>query len=163
MLFRSTNLIGHLRRDRKIGIVGPVSNNVGNEAKVAVGYEDVEDLPRWAAGYTAAHAGETFPIEMLGFFCVVFSRAVYDAVGPLDERFGLGNFEDDDYCRRITLLGYEVRYASDAFVHHWQHASFKLLPQHVVDDLFAANKAAYEAKWAVAWNTYATDAEQAVA
>ena len=122
-----STLIGHLRKMPGTGMVGPVSNMVGNEAKIPVGYTAIEDMPRWAADYCRRHDGETFPMEMLGFFCVVLRREVYEKVGEMDEQFGVGYFEDTDYCCRAARQGYELRCARDAFVHHWQGASFRLL------------------------------------
>ncbi len=143
-----STLIGHLRRMPEAGLVGPVSNRVGNEAKVPVDYATPAEMPAWAADYCRQHDGETFPIAMLGFFCVVFPREVYRRVGELDERFGIGCFEDDDYCRRARLAGYEIRCARDAFVHHWLEASFQLLGKERYLGVFYENKQRYEAKWA---------------
>ena len=39
--------------------------------------------------------GSGSPRKLSGF-CVLMTRAVYDAIGGLDERFGLGLFDDDD-------------------------------------------------------------------
>ena len=64
---------------------------------------------------------------MLAFFCVALRREVFESVGPLDERFGTGMFEDGDYVRRVRDAGWDVRCARDAFVHHWQKASFRRL------------------------------------
>ncbi|MEN6450151.1 MAG: glycosyltransferase [Thermoguttaceae bacterium] len=143
-----STLIGHLRARPDVGLVGPVSNRVGNEAKVPVEYNTPEEMPRWAAKYCWRHDGETFPIEMLGFFCVVFPREVCERVGELDERFGVGCFEDDDYCRRAREKGYQILCARDAFVHHWLEASFQLLARQQYLDIFHENKRRYEAKWA---------------
>ncbi|MEN6458468.1 MAG: glycosyltransferase [Thermoguttaceae bacterium] len=143
-----STLVGHLRTWPDLGLIGPVSNRVGNEAKVPVGYATPAEMPRWAAQYCWQHDGETFPIEMLGFFCVVFPRQVYRHVGELDERFGVGCFEDDDYCRRVRAEGYQIRCARDAFVHHWLEASFQLLKRQEYLDIFHENKRRYEAKWA---------------
>ena len=142
-----SRLIGHLRAMPEVGIIGPVSNQVGNEAKIPVGYSTPAEMPRWAAEYCRRHDGETFPIEMLGFFCVLFQRDLYEQVGELDERFGIGCFEDDDYCRRVRSLGYELRCARDAFVHHWLEASFRLLGKQQYLDIFHENKQRYESKW----------------
>jgi tetratricopeptide (TPR) repeat protein/GT2 family glycosyltransferase len=43
----------------------------------------------------------------------------------LDERFGSGNFEDDDFCIRARLAGFHIRIAQDAFVHHTGSQTFK--------------------------------------
>ncbi len=142
-----STLIGHLRAMPEVGIIGPVSNQVGNEAKVPVDYTTPAEMPRWAADYCRRHDGETFPIEMLGFFCVLFQRDLYEQVGELDERFGIGCFEDDDYCRRARSLGYELRCARDAFVHHWLEASFRLLGKQQYLHIFHENKQRYESKW----------------
>ena len=140
-------LIRHLVARPSIGLVGPVSNAVGNEAKIDVGYSDVRDMPRWAATYTRTHDGETFPIRMLGMFCVVMRRKTFERVGPLDERFVVGMFEDDDYARRVRDLGYEIVCARDAFVHHWQKASFRLLGDAEYARLFDENRQRYREKW----------------
>jgi len=140
-------LIRHLVARPSIGLIGPVSNAVGNEAKIDVGYSDVRDMPAWAAKYVRAHDGETFPIRMLGMFCVAMRREVFEQVGLLDERFAIGMFEDDDYSRRVRDHGYEIVCARDAFVHHWQKASFRLLGDAEYARIFDENRRRYRDKW----------------
>ena len=142
-----STLIGHLRKTPGLGLIGPVSNNVGNAAKVPVGYRNVAQLPGWAEAFCRRHDGEIVPTEMLGFFCVVMPRDVYVRVGELDERFGLGYFEDDDYCRRVREAGYTMGFVRDAFVHHWQEASFGLLGKDVYLSIYRENQSQFEAKW----------------
>ena len=122
-----STMIEHLRKTPRAGMIGPVSNMVGNEAKIPVGYTAIADMPRWAADYCRRHDGETTAMKMLGFFCVLLRREVYEKVGEMDEQFGVGYFEDTDYCYRVARAGYQLRCARDAFVHHWQGASFRLL------------------------------------
>ena len=74
-------------------------------------------------------------------------RRVHEKVGGLDEAFGLGFFEDDDYCRRVAEAGWEVACAEDVFVHHHLSASFDALKAEAKQKLFETNKAIYEAKW----------------
>jgi Flp pilus assembly protein TadD len=73
-------------------------------------------------------------------------REVIDKVGLLDEQFGLGCFEDDDYCLRARRAGFRAVIARDVFVHHYGGRTF------VGDGVdFAAlmrkNAALFRAKW----------------
>lgn len=140
-------LCAHLRRDAGLGLVGPITNNIGNEARIEIQYADLTEMIRKAGEYTRAHAGRSIPMHNAAFFCVAMPRAVYERVGPMDEDFGVGFFEDDDYCRRVHLEGYRVACAEDAFVHHHLSASFDSLGVERKQRLFEKNKAIYEAKW----------------
>ena len=61
---------------------------------------------------------------MLSFFCVALRRDVLDRVGMLDEDFGFGFYEDDDYCIRVRHAGYKLVCAEDVFVYHRGGGSF---------------------------------------
>ena len=140
-------LVNHLARNPGIGIIGPVTNNIGNEARVDVRYDDMRGMRTAAAAYTRRHVGELLPIRTVAFFCVAMPRSTYEKVGPLDPAFGVGFFEDDDYCRRVEAAGLGVACAEDVFVHHHLSASFDKLKAEARQQLFLKNKAIYEAKW----------------
>jgi GT2 family glycosyltransferase len=143
-------LLRHARRP-EVGLVGPVTNWTGNEARIPVTYADLADMPAFAEAYTRAHRGQAFEIKMLAMYCVAMRRAVFEEIGPLDERFGRGLFEDEDYARRVKAAGYQVICAEDAFVHHHGRASFATLPAAEYDALFAHNRRLYEEKWGEPW------------
>lgn len=140
-------LFKHLQRDPSIGLIGPVTNNIGNQAKIHIQYDGMDQMLVEAGRYTRAHIGQTFPLQTAAFFCVMFSRSVYERVGDLDEAFGRGFFEDDDYCRRVEQLGLRVVCAEDVFIHHHLSASFNKVKSADRQKLFDDNKATYEAKW----------------
>ncbi|MBT2339004.1 glycosyltransferase [Pseudomonas fluorescens] len=140
-------LVRHLR-DPSVGLVGPVTNAVGNEAKIQVTYTDLERMQGFADDYTAAHAGQCFDVAMLAMFCVGLRRNILEEVGFLDEAFGIGMFEDDDYSRRVQEKGYRTVCAEDAFVHHYGQASFrKLIASGEYQALWDKNQAYFESKW----------------
>ena len=151
-------LCSHLRRDPSLGLVGPITNNIGNEARIEIQYPDLTEMIRKAGEYTRAHPGRSIPLHNAAFFCVAMPRGVYEAVGPMDEDFGVGFFEDDDYCRRVHLEDYRVACAEDVFVHHHLSASFDSLGAERKQLLFEKNKAIYEAKWG-AWTPHVYRAE----
>ena len=143
----ASTMTRHLKRDPSIGLIGPITNNIGNEAKVDTAYEDVEDMLPEQRRLTGKAAGACFDIPVLAFFCVAVPRDVYEQVGALDENFGTGFFEDDDYCQRVRELDRRIVCAEDVFAHHELSASFGTLPSEERQELFERNKAYYESKW----------------
>ncbi|MFL9583174.1 glycosyltransferase [Stenotrophomonas sp. AB1(2024)] len=140
-------MCSHLRRNPTVGLVGPVTNNIGNEARIEIEYADMEEMIENAARHTRKHAGLSYPLNTAAFFCVMMTRAAYETVGAMDEAFGVGFFEDDDYCRRLNQHNLDVICADDVFVHHHLSASFNKLKAEAKQALFEQNKAVYEAKW----------------
>ena len=143
-------LLAHLPHNRTLGMIGPVTNNIGNEARIDIHYDDMDGMLKAAGDYTARHAGQLTPLHTAAFFCVVMRRAVYEQVGSLDEAFGIGFFVDDDYCRRVEQAGWTIACADDVFIHHQLSASFSQLKPGKRQALFEKNKIIYEAKWG-AW------------
>ena len=141
------DLIRHMRRDPKLGLVGPVTNNIGNEAKIPIEYADMDEMQRAAVAYTSKHARQELDARVVAFFCAAMPRSVYERMGGLDERFGLGFFEDDDYCRRVEQAGFRIAIAEDVFVHHHLSASFSKLDDEKKQELFDRNRVLYEEKW----------------
>ena len=147
-------LFRHLQRDTTIGLIGPVTNNIGNEARIQIAYESMDQMIGVSQAHVRQRLGQTFPLHTAAFFCVMFSRHVYEQVGPLDEVFGRGFFEDDDYCRRIEQIGLRIACAEDVFIHHHLSASFSKLRSADRQALFDQNKLIYEKKWG-AWAPHA--------
>lgn len=141
-------MLRHLQADPRVALVGPVTNNIGNEARVVTAYgNDLQAMRPQAMRHTLAHMGRNFRIRTAAFFCAMMPRATYETCGPMCEDYGLGFFEDDDYCRRIEAQGRYTICAEDVFVHHHLSASFNKLPSKERQELFDRNKAIYESKW----------------
>jgi GT2 family glycosyltransferase/tetratricopeptide (TPR) repeat protein len=117
-------LLAPLHGDPKIGLAGPCSNFVGSEQQVEASYDSPAGLDGFAWEWGKAHDRELVDTHRLIGFCLLIRRAVVDAIGLLDERFGIGCFEDDDYCLRAIRAGFRVVIARDAFVHHYGGRTF---------------------------------------
>jgi glycosyltransferase involved in cell wall biosynthesis len=128
-------------------MVGPSTNEIANEAKVEVGYRDPEDLGPWAGAFTRGHAGRADAIGMLAMFCVLIRRELFRKVGPLDERFTVGMFEDGDYSRRLRERGLHLAVARDSFVHHWGRGTFRRMPEAEYLRIYEENRRRFEEKW----------------
>lgn len=62
----------------------------------ALVYAHLNELDGFAWDWGQSHAGERVETDRLVGFCLLFKREVLNKIGKLDERFGIGNFEDDD-------------------------------------------------------------------
>ena len=65
--------------------------------------------------------------SMLAFFCVMMKRHIIEKVGLLDETFGIGLGDDDDYCRRIYNAGYRLAFVGDVIIPHLHRTTFNAL------------------------------------
>ncbi len=148
-----TKLLRHLE-DSKVGMVGPVTNWAGNEAKIDVEYEALEEMEAFAERYTAEHEGIAFELKVLAMFCVAMRRGLIEEVGPLDEQFEIGMFEDDDYALRVKSKGYRILCAEDVFVHHVGKAAFSTLREQEYQRVFKENKKRFEEKWQIKWEAH---------
>jgi GT2 family glycosyltransferase/Tfp pilus assembly protein PilF len=121
-------LLDCLTGDSRIGFVAPVSNHVKGKARIDVGALGASEEGR--ARIEAAldgHRAALEDVESLAGLCLLGWRRTFARIGAFDERFGLGNFEDDDYSLRARLLGYRLVIARDAFLHHHGHRTFHAL------------------------------------
>jgi GT2 family glycosyltransferase len=147
-------LVAHLER-ADVGLVGATTNRCGNEAEVDAPYRTYGELVEFAARRGAEHDGAAFDLEVATLFCAALRRDALEGVGLLDERFEVGLFEDDDYSARMREAGYRVLCAEDAFVHHFAEGTLgALFASGGHSDVFAANKARFEEKWGVTWESH---------
>jgi GT2 family glycosyltransferase len=113
------------RRSWGIGLAGPMSNYATPPQLVeGVPYADLDEMHAFARRWRDEHRGRWFRVRKLSGFCLLLKRAVYDAIGGLDERFGLGFFDDDDLAERARRAGFELAVAQDLFVHHFGSRTF---------------------------------------
>jgi GT2 family glycosyltransferase/tetratricopeptide (TPR) repeat protein/glycosyltransferase involved in cell wall biosynthesis len=140
------DLIRPMQLDSTIGLVGPLTNNIGNEQKVRLVYGPMAEMQSQARSFIRERLRRRVETDNLAFFCVAIRKSVIDRVGLLDEAYGIGFFEDDDYCRRVKQAGYRMVIADDVFVHHHLSASFDTLGAEAAE-LMARNRALFEKRW----------------
>lgn len=147
-------LLDRLIYDETIGLVGPVTNSTGNEARISTNYHSPSEMETFAENLAHQMRGRSFDIRMLAFYCVMARKEEYLEIGGLDERFLVGMFEDDDIAVRYQQAGKRVVCADDVFIHHFQSISFGKLNDERYRKIFEENRKKYEDKWGRAWEPY---------
>jgi len=120
----------------RAGLVGPCTNNCKGKQR----------HPLRVKGLFRPWFRRTQPVEFLQFFCVLISRQVIREVGLLDERFGYGMFEDDDYCHRARTVGFRLFIDGRSWVWHLGNSTFTA---NRLDfrGIFEANRRQFDEKW----------------
>ncbi len=111
--------------DEMIGIVSPVTNYVGEGPQIDPNATQI--LPSDIETYADKIKNRDYIYESnrLVFFCVAIKKEVLDIVGDLDIGYEKGNYEDDDYCMRTIIAGFQLAIARSAFVYHFGTITFK--------------------------------------
>jgi GT2 family glycosyltransferase len=149
-----TRLARHLD-DPRIGLIGAATNRSCNEAQIDIPYQTYGEFQAVARSQRERHDGERLPIRMPMMFCVAFRRDTYERLGPLDERYEVGMFEDEDYALRAKSAGLHVAWTPEVYVHHAYHASIgKLLPTGEYMRLVKLNQGRFEEKWGICWERH---------
>ncbi|HNR32156.1 MAG TPA: glycosyltransferase [Candidatus Hydrogenedentes bacterium] len=139
-----------LRSADDIGMVGPRSNLVSGSQQIdGLEFTSMGEIDAFAAARAESHAGQVRDVARLVGFCLLIRDKVLAQVGGLDESYGIGNYEDDDYCVLVLRAGWRLCVAEDAFVFHYGGRTF--LGMGIVEEdwraLMDENRRRFEAKW----------------
>jgi GT2 family glycosyltransferase/glycosyltransferase involved in cell wall biosynthesis len=140
-------LVKAFKQNPDLGLVGPVTNNIGNESKINIHYDSWSEMNVKSLQYITSHSNQLYRMDCLAFFCAAIRRDVYEEIGGISLDYGLGFFEDDDYCKRVKEAGWGMAAVEDSFVHHHLSASFNQLKNNRKELLMQENKIIFEKKW----------------
>lgn len=140
-------LIALANAESGIAMTGPVSNYASPPQLVPeTDYRDLEEMRRFAAERRREQRGRWLKVAKLSGFCMLIKRRAFESIGPLDERFSPGFFDDDDWAMRASKAGYESAVALDLFVHHFGSRTFSDSGIDV-ETLLVENRKRFKDKW----------------
>ena len=98
-----------------VGLLNPLCNG-HVERKLTIN--------EYAKELSISNKGKYMEMNQCQGFCMLVKKQLKDRIGYLDERFGLGGFDDTDYSRRAQAAGYRCVSVHSSYVYHREHASF---------------------------------------
>jgi GT2 family glycosyltransferase len=131
-------LVRVMESDDRIGLLNPSSNTSGQYPAPGQSIDD------YAA--TLNHfKGEIQELYTCRGFCMLLRREVVNRLGPLDEIYHMGYFDDTDYCKKAQGALYRTARAKGAYVYHKENISFKSLKDN--KKLFEDNEKIFFKRW----------------
>ncbi|MCC6487783.1 MAG: glycosyltransferase [Candidatus Hydrogenedentes bacterium] len=143
-------LVHVLERNASIGLLGPMTNYVSGPQLIdGLALTAMDHINAFARERWETWNGQVAEVERLVGFCLLIRDAAFRRIGLLDERFGLGNFEDDDYCLRARQAGYRTCMALGCFVFHYGSRTFRSMgyAAQKYNELIDENETIFREKW----------------
>jgi GT2 family glycosyltransferase len=138
-----------LEADPRIGFAAPFLSYAGRSVQhVGKTFDTIEEMEAFAVYFTNLNKAHLIYSDKLLGACLVFRRDLLVATGGNDFWYGIGNFDDVDWCVRARLAGYTIAVVGGSFVHHIGHASFAQDPAQFTSSL-QINQAKFERKWRI--------------
>ncbi len=133
-----------------IGMVGPLTNSCpGSQCISGLELSGLSEINGYAEALSAENKGKLRETYRLVGFCMMIRDSVFKQLGPLDDAYTVGYYEDDDYCLRVMKAGYRLCIADDCFVFHHGGKTFEGmdLVGDRNDEVSARNRAILMKKW----------------
>lgn len=103
--------------------------------------------PRFDARAPKGLARKCIEIDFCRGYCVLIKRNVIEKIGKLDEAYGMGYYDDDDYSVRAIRAGFRCVRANDVAVEHIRDSTFSDVFGSKRRKLHEANKALFYSRW----------------
>ena len=119
-------LMNHMEKDKKIGLISPLSNNAANlSLEIFEGFSYM----KMDALLESKFQGKIFDACTVVGNCLMITKECVEKVGKLDESYGLGYGEETDYQFLAMSKGFTAKVAIDTYVYHKAEASFGNSPE----------------------------------
>lgn len=140
-------LVNILERDKAIGFVAPYLSFAASAQNVRRDFDSYEEMCHFSEQFTDGKEMQYTHVDKVIGACILFRRDLLHTVGGIDFWYGIGNYDDDDWCLRVLLAGYKIALASGSFVQHVGHATFRKSEEFVPS--LKNNSLKFELKWDV--------------
>jgi GT2 family glycosyltransferase len=122
--------------DRKIGIVGPMSNAASYQSIPNIkGSKNQTAINTWPLHLSEKTINElctqwsvpsVYPtVPLVHGFCQLINKDLYNCIGGFDEKnFPNGYGEENDFCLRAIKAGFTLKIATNSYVYHRKSASY---------------------------------------
>jgi len=133
-----TEMIAVAESKDDIGTVNPDSNTLGKRLRPGQGLESMSEELK-------VNKGKWSELAWTTGFCMLIKKRVLEEIGFFDEIYGMGYFEDADFCKRAQQKGYLSVCAQAAYCYHRERSSF--LKRRTFNQDFIKNRETFHAKW----------------
>lgn len=132
--------------DKTIGVAAPMLSNASGFQHLGVFLSSIDDIVCYGLEYMKNAKKEISFVYRVVSACLLIKREVFDKIGGYDFWFGLGMYDDDDWCLRTTIAGYKIAIVKHSFVYHLGTVTF-YQDNEALQAAYEVNRLKYVRKW----------------
>jgi len=129
-------LVNFAEKNKHFGLLNPLCN--GHLQKNMT-------INEYALSISSSNKDKFMEMNQCQGFCMLIKREVMEKIGYLDERFGIGGFDDTDYSMRAHKAGCGCACVYSSYVYHKEHKSFDAMGKR--KKIQEASEKEYFKKW----------------
>lgn len=141
-----TPLVNVLEKDKLVAFAAPFLSYAGSIQNVPGEYTNFDEMVQFANNFMTANAEKVIVTDKVIGACMVFRRDFLELIGGNDYWYGVGNYDDDDWCLRARIAGYKIVIVGASYVQHVGHATYQLNPENFHVSM-GSNIHKFERKW----------------
>jgi len=131
-----SELVSFAQKQPDIGLLNPLCNGHAPRGLT---------INEYANKVSRENKGRYMEMNQCQGFCMLIKRGLIEKIGYMDERFGIGGFDDTDYSMRAHKAGYRSACLHSSYVFHEEHKSFDNMGKR--KKIQAGSEKAYFKKW----------------
>ncbi|GKX30830.1 hypothetical protein SH1V18_33100 [Vallitalea longa] len=141
-----------LTSDKKIGFAAPYLSYASGIQSTRVRLNSLEEINKYAENFIKENKDKvTYTSRVIGA-CIILKRCVLETIGGNDFFYGLGHFDDDDWCLRARLAGYKIAVTGNSFVYHMGSKTFRSIRRNM-NHYVTINRSKFHRKWELTTDT----------
>lgn len=143
------NLLNHINGEQSFKIIGPCTNYISGEQKFITDiYNNNNELYNIAIKFYNNNKPSHKLVNWLIGFCMIMKIELFNELGGFDESYGLGNWEDIDFCMKARQKNISIGIARDVYIHHFESITNRSLNNEYLK-LLQNNKRIFLEKWKI--------------
>lgn len=139
-------LVEVLETDETIGVAAPYLSYAYGIQRTDVRLYSIDEINSFSKEFISKNKGKITYITRVIGACMIIKRQVLEEVGGNDFFFGIGHFDDDDWCLRIRIAGYKIAVVGSSFVYHMGSKTFKTVKENI-NHFVSINRSKFYRKW----------------
>lgn len=135
-----------LNSDESIGFVAPYLSYASGIQNKSTQLNSIDEINKFNMNFINENKDSISYVTRVIGACIILRKQVLEKIGGNDFFYGLGHFDDDDWCLRARIAGYKIAVTGNSFVYHIGSKTFNSMKCNM-NHFVRINRNKFHNKW----------------